>query len=308
MARLNSSVPPSTASATSVSKEAEAYTLGIISVAAFALTLPFAKILIGDLSALQIGIFRSMLAALAALPILLIMRVPLPNLSQAKRLLLTSTGIVYGFPILTALGMKYAPVSHGGVVLAALPLATAIVGTLITRDRPPVTFWLVSIAGFLTVFLYTVLRYGIDDVYLGDLALFGAVILAGIGYAQGGALSKEMPGWQVMCWTLVMSLPLLLPLSIIVYDHEAVRTLDATSWGALAFLAFVNSLFGFFSWNRALAVGGIQKISQLQLLQPFITYIYAVLLMGEVFDWVPLTVCTIVIGLVVLSKRTLAHR
>jgi drug/metabolite transporter (DMT)-like permease len=297
-----------TSKSASISKDVEAYTLGIISVAAFALTLPFAKVLTGHLSALQIGIFRSLLAALAALPILLVLRAPLPNRSQIKRMLITSIGIVYGFPILTALGMQYVPVSHGGVVLAALPLSTAVFGTLITKDRPPAMFWLVSIIGFITVFLFTVLRNGIGAVYFGDLALFGAVILAGLGYAQGGALSKEMSGWQVMCWTLVVSLPILLPLFIIFYDHQQIASLSKVSLGALGFLAFVNSLLAFFTWNRALAVGGIQKISQLQLLQPFITYAYSVLLMGEALDWVPLVVCAIVIALVVISKKTLSRK
>lgn len=290
------------------SREAEAYTLGLLSVAAFALTLPCAKVLTGTLSAIQIGIFRSLLAALAAVPILIFLRAPLPNRSQVRRLLLTSLGIVYGFPILTAVGMQYVPVSHGGVVLAALPLSTAIFGTIITKDRPPFMFWIVSMIGFLSVFLFTMLRHGLDGVYLGDIALFGAVILAGFGYAQGGALSKELKGWQVMCWMLVLNLPLLLPLAVLTYDHAAFMSLGHIQIGALGFLAFVNSLLGFFSWNRALAVGGIQRISQLQLLQPFFTYGYSIVLMNESLDWLALGICVAVIGLVVLSKKTLARR
>ncbi|MGV3654754.1 MAG: DMT family transporter [Noviherbaspirillum sp.] len=298
---------PAIAAPPKTSREIGAYGLGLISVAAFALTLPLSKLLLAHLTALQIGLFRSILAGIAAVPILLLAKAPLPDLSQLKRLLLISSGIVYGFPILTAVGMQYVPVSHGGVVLAALPLSTAIFGTLITKDRPPKAFWIVAIAGFLTVLAFTILRNGIGGVYLGDLALFAAVILAGLGYAQGGALSKEMRGWQVMCWTLVVSLPLLIPLTIVVYQHSLVMSLDRTSLAALAFLAFVNSLAGFFLWNRALAVGGIQKISQLQLLQPFITYGYAVALMGESLDWLTLGVCALVIGLVALSRKTLSR-
>lgn len=289
----------------STSHDIQAYVLGLLSVAAFALTLPLTKVLSGQLSALQIGLFRSLLAALAAVLILAVTRAPVPNRSQLKRLLATSVGIVYGFPILTAVGMAYVPVSHGGVVLAALPLSTAIFGTMITRDKPPASFWFVSILGFVAVVAFTLSRHELQGVYIGDLALFGAVLLAGFGYAQGGALSKEMVGWQVMCWMLVISLPLLLPLSAIVFSKAAMVGLNGAGWGALAFLAFVNSLLGFFSWNRALAMGGIQRISQLQLLQPFITYGYAVVFMHELFDWETLTMCAVVIFLVVISKRTL---
>ncbi|NIU61067.1 MAG: EamA family transporter, partial [Pseudomonas stutzeri] len=142
-AYVSDSSPHSTASA-----EAQAYLLGILSVAAFALTLPCAKILAGHLSAMQIGLFRSALAALAAVPVVWLTRSPLPNLSQIKRLLLMSLGVVYGFPVLTAVGMQHVPVGHGGVVLAALPLSTAVFGTLITKDRPPLLFWAASMAGF----------------------------------------------------------------------------------------------------------------------------------------------------------------
>lgn len=285
-------------------QDLQAYLLGLISVAAFAMTLPAAKVLAGDLSAVQVGIFRSVIAAFAAIPFLLIGRAKLPNRSQLKRMLLTSTGIVYGFPILTALGMQYVPVSHGGVVLAALPLSTAIFGTLITGTRPSRMFWVVSCLGFLVVMAYTVAMSDVSDIYLGDLALLGAVLLAGFGYAQGGALSKELPGWQVMCWTLVVSLPILLPASLWLYDGETIANLPDIGVAALLFLALINSLLGFFSWNRALALGGIQRISQLQLLQPFFTFAFSILLMGESWNWLTPIVCALVIVLVWLAKRT----
>lgn len=285
-------------------QDLQAYLLGLISVAAFAMTLPAAKVLAGDLSAVQVGIFRSVIAALAAIPFLLIGRAKLPNRSQLKRMLLTSTGIVYGFPILTALGMQYVPVSHGGVVLAALPLSTAIFGTLITGIRPSRMFWVVSCLGFLVVMAYTVVMSDVSDIYLGDLALLGAVLLAGFGYAQGGALSKELPGWQVMCWTLVVSLPILLPASLWLYDGETIANMPDIGVAALLFLALINSLLGFFSWNRALALGGIQRISQLQLLQPFFTFAFSIVLMGESWNWLTPIVCVVVIVLVWLSKRT----
>lgn len=291
------------------SVETEAYLLGILSVAAFSLTLPCAKALAGYLNAIQIGLFRSVLAAIVAVPVLFIMRSVRPNLSQIKRLLLMSLGVVYGFPVLTAVGMQHVPVGHGGVVLAALPLSTAIFGTLITRDRPSALFWMSSVGGFVAVAIFAGLRSEQGSrFYLGDLALMGAVVLAGFGYAQGGALSKEMRGWEVICWALVLNLPLLVMLSLWQLDTCQFETFGSIQWGALAFLAFINSLLGFFSWNRALALGGIQRISQLQLLQPFITYGYSILLMGEQFDTLALVICVAVIALILVSKQALTKR
>lgn len=304
---MSKSVAPLVSKSGAMSRSAgvEAYALGLISVAAFALTLPFTKVLTGYLSAIQIGIFRSAIAALAALPLLYFFHAPLPNKSQIKRLLLTSVGIVYGFPILTAIGMQSVPVSHGGVVLAALPLSTAIFGTLITRDRPPLAFWLTALAGLALVLMFTILKHGLGGIHAGDLALLGAIILAGFGYAQGGALSREMKGWQVMCWMLAINTPILFPLAYFSYDAAAFGSLGIVQWEALGFLALVNSLLGFFTWNRALAIGGIQRISQLQLLQPFFTYAYSIVLMNEALDWLTLGVCVAVVALVVLSTRTL---
>lgn len=282
--------------------ELEAYFLGIVSVAAFAMTLPAAKYLLTDLTSLQIGIYRSFLAALAAIPILLIYKVKLPNRSQLKRLFLTSSGIIYGFPILTAVGMEYVPVSHGGVVLAALPLSTAIFGALISKKNPSKLFWFFAILGFSVVLSYTIYTSDVKELYLGDLALLGAVIFAGLGYAQGGLLSSEMPGWQVMCWTLAINFPFLLLLTFLVFEPSNVE-LSTISWISLSFLAFINSLLGFFSWNKALALGGVSKISQLQLLQVFFTYGYAVLLMDEQWSWITLFTCVVVVIIVIFSKR-----
>ena len=150
---------------------------------------------------------------------------------------------------------------------------------------------------------YTVLNSDVSESYGGVFVLLGAVMLAGFGYAQGGALSKELPGWQVMCWTLVISLPVLLPVSLWLYDGEAIANLPGQGVAALLFLALVNSLLGFFSWNRALALGGIQRISQLQLLQPFFTFAFSIWLMGELWNWLTPAACVVVIVLVWLSKR-----
>lgn len=281
----------------------EAYFLGLISVAAFAATLPLAKNLVGDLSGFKIGIYRSFIAALVAVPIVLLMKLSLPSRTQIKKLYITSIGIIYGFPILTAVGMQYVPISHGGVVLAAMPICTSIFSVIITGQKQSVRFWILATLGFLVVSSYVIYSGEEYDFYMGDIALIGSAILAGLGYAQGGALSSEMSGWKVMCWVLVLNLPILLVISFWIFEPADVD-LTIVGWSSILFLALVNSLVGFFSWNRALALGGIAKISQLQLLQVFITFGYAILFYNEMWDWLTVTAFSLIVFIVYLSKKS----
>ncbi len=287
-----------------IGQELKAYLLGLTAVASFALTLPASKVLITTLSSIEIGIFRSFLASIAAIVLLMVVRPKIPSRHQIKNILLTSIGIVYGFPILTALGMKYVPVSHGAVVLAALPLSTAIFGTLITGVVPSKKFWLAAITGFLIVFLFTLFKSNATDFYLGDLALLGSVLFAGFGYAKGGALSAEMKGWEVMCWMLAISFPVLFILVTLIYDPSIHVTLNLTEYMSLGFLAFVNSFLAFFLWYRALALGGIQHISQLQLLQPFFTLLFAFFFMGDTLDLITVLICVSVIVIVWFAMKS----
>jgi len=286
------------------SPELKAYSLGLLAVASFSLTLPASKILSGALSPIEIGIFRSFLASIAAIVLLIILRPKIPSRNQIKNILITSIGIVYGFPILTALGMKYVPVSHGAVVLAALPLSTAIFGTIIMGNIPSIKFWLAAITGFLIVLIFTFLKSNTSELYYGDLALFGSVLLAGFGYAKGGALSLEMKGWEVMCWMLAISFPVLFILTALLYEPSSQFTLNLSEYMSLAFLAFINSFIAFFLWYRALALGGIQHISQLQLLQPFFTLLFAFIFMGDSLDLITIFICISIIAIVGIAIKS----
>ena len=280
----------------------EAYFLGMLSIMAFATTLPLAKNLVGDLSGVQIGIYRSLFSALAALPIVLLAKLKWPTRSQVKRLFITSIGTVYAFPILTAVGMQYVPISHGGVVLAALPLCASIFSVMITKQKPPFKFWVLAFTGFFIVCSYVFYDSGDLDFYLGDVALMMAALFAGLGYAQGGALSKEMPGWKVTCWILILNLPILIIISFFIFDK---RNLELTplGWFSILFMGLVNSFFAFFIWYRALALGGVAKITQVQLLQVFITYGYAVFFFNEAWDWVTVIAFSLIVFVLYLNKK-----
>lgn len=280
--------------------------LGFLAVSAFSLTLPATRYLTQFMSSWEIGLGRTVVAAAAAALVLVVMRQSWPNKDQLRKLLITASGISFGFPVLTAVGMKTVPASHGGIVLGTLPLATALIGTFLSGERPSGRFWLVSIIGFLIVAVFTfVMHEGVGlGLYLGDLALLGAVIMAGLGYAQGGQLAKTMGGWQVICWTLVVSLPILIVPTYLLFDFNHLNTLPVMGWVSFLFLALINSLIGFFFWYHALAIGGIARVSQTQLLQPFLTFFFAVAFLGEAFSWLALVFTGLIVATIIVSKRT----
>ncbi|MFW2177742.1 MULTISPECIES: DMT family transporter [unclassified Moraxella] len=272
--------------------------LGLLSVLAFSLTLPFNKIAIHALTGIEIGVVRSIIAGSVAVLILLITKSKLPNSRQIFQLYLASIGLIYGFPILSAQAMKSVPVSHGAVVLAILPLATAVWGILFSRKNMSKSFWAWSLVGASLVLCYVLFRHGLGSMAqfaVGDFYLGVAVILAGFGYAMSGKLSSEMKGWQVMCWLLTINLPILLVLAYWLVEWQKLLIMTPTQTLAMGYLSMVSGLFGFFMWNKALAMGGIAKISQLQLLQTFFTYGIAILFMGEILDWVSLAVGVLVV-------------
>ena len=287
------------------------YGLGVMAVMAFSLTLPITKYLTPFLSIWDIGFGRSFLAAIVAAVILLAYKQSWPSCSQLLKLCIVASGIAFGFPVLTAVGMQSVPSSHGGVILGGLPLATALVGCFLSGERPSWIFWLVALSGFIAIALYSMVSAGAATdlaLYSGDFVLFGAVLFAGLGYAQGGLLARELGGWQVICWTLVVSLPLLVPLTWFYGDWSAFQALPLSGWAAFAFLAVINSLIGFFFWYKALALGGVTKISQVQLLQTFFTFIFAALWLGEEITLIMVIFLIITLIIVWLSKKILVTR
>jgi drug/metabolite transporter (DMT)-like permease len=271
-----------------------AYAYGLIGVIIFSLTLPFTRIAVAELNPIFIAFARTVVAALAAGILLIATRQKRPAWPDIKKLWLAGVGIIIGFPMFSALAMTSAPVAHGGVVLGLLPLATAIMGAVLTGERPSATFWLWGVAGSLAVVTFALWDHGIH-VEVADLYLLAALILASMGYAVSGNLSRKLGGWQVICWALVLALPLTLPLTIYFSPNFNVAV-SAQAWASFAYLAMMSQFIGFFAWNKGLALGGIAKVGQVQLLQTFFTLGFSVLLNRE-----ELTLRTIVFATIVAA-------
>lgn len=274
---------------------------GLSGVAAFGLTLPATRLAVSSLDPAFVGLGRAAVAAIPAALLLFLTKQPLPTRDQWQRLAIVVLGVIVGFPLSIGWAMQRVDASHGGVVLGLLPLATACAAFFRAGENPSRRFWLCSLAGSGTVVAFA-LAASSGTLSPADGALLFAVASAAVGYAEGGRLSREIGGWQVMCWTLVAAFPFILgPLAWLAMQHGLHAT--AASWAGFAYLSVVSSFFGMFAWYHGLSLGGVAKVGQLQLLQPFFTFVFAMAFLGERFGWQPVACAALVAGFIALGRR-----
>ena len=262
--------------------------LGLLGVLIFSFTLPMTRIAVVELSPLFIANGRAAVAGALAIAVLVITRQRLPRGVQWVRIAVVAGGVVFGFPLFTSFALQTVPSAHGAVVIGLLPAATAVVAVIRGKERPSLTFWIASGAGVLSVILFVAIAGGgLEGLRPGDLLLLGAVVSAAIGYAEGALLSREIGSWQTICWALVLALPLTVGATAVAvapgWPHAGVP-----AWAAFAYMALFSMFLGFFAWYRGLAIGPIARVSQIQLVQPVLTIVWATLLLGERLDLIVL--------------------
>lgn len=281
--------------------------LGLLGVFIFALTLPMTRLATGtpeapQLPGLYIATGRAVVAALLSALFLLALRAPLPRRSDWGPLALVALGVVFGFPICTSIAMRHVEAVHASVIVGVLPLATAAVGAALQGQRPSIGFWLCALGGTALVVTYAVLRSGSAGLTLhpADGLLLLGMLCAAVGYGYGARLAQHLPAEQVICWALLLSLPLTLPLTLWSWPATPV---SGAAWGGFAYVAVFSMWLGFFAWYRGLALGGTVRVSQLQLLQPFISMLFAVPLLGETLDTLTLGFGLAVIAVVFAGRK-----
>ncbi len=258
---------------------------GLLGVLAFSFTVPFTRVAVGGLSPLFIGSGRAVIAAALAITALALTRQRFPNGSQWVRLAVVAGGIVIGFPLLTSYALTTAPASHGAVVIALLPAATAVMAVIRGKERPPVSFWVMAAIGAIVAIGFAALQGGgLAHLTSPDLLLFAAVLAAAIGYAEGGLLARELGAWQTVSWALVIASPLMLGLTLTAVAQQPSNG-TPIEWAAFAYLAVVSMFLGFFAWYRGLAIGPMAQVSQVQLTQPVLSILWAALLLHEQLTW-----------------------
>ena len=285
-----------------MSNESKGMFLGFLGVAAFGLTLPATRFIVPYFDPIFIGLGRAVIASVIAAFILIATRQSRPTRHQLMQLSVVALGVVLGFPVLTAWAMETVPASHGGVVLGVLPLATAVAAVIVSREKPSAGFWIFSLIGSIVVVTYSLLQ-GFGSFQLGDLLLIGAILSAGLGYALGGKLSKELGGWQVICWALVISFPFIIFPAWMQAPEENFSNLPLNVLLSFLYLALVSQLFGFFLWNKGLALGGIARVSQTQLVQPFVTLLASAYLINETVSLQTILFAVLVVCIVAIGKK-----
>ena len=285
-----------------LSRETLGLIIGTIGVIIFGVTLPMTRIAVVSLDPWFVTMGRAALAGLVALCVLAVVKRSVPTRSELMRLGVAAVFVIVGFPGFTGFAMRLVPASHGGVVLGILPLVVALFGAIAARERPSVGFWLSALAGAALVIGFS-LRDGEGGFGLGDVLLLGAVLSAASGYTVLAGLTKSRPGWEVISWTVVISLPVTLPFAFLTAPSDPFAV-PLPHWGAFLYLGLMSQYVGFFFWNTGLAMGGQARVSQTQLLQTFVTLAFAAWVNGEQVDLLTWIFAVAVVGVVLIGRRT----
>ncbi|WP_326535942.1 DMT family transporter [Pseudorhodoferax sp.] len=283
--------------------------LGVLGVALFAITLPMTRLATGTAAAPQLSpwfvtLGRAALAGVLSVVFLLAARSPRPQRRHLQPLAMAVLGNVIGYPLLLAYALRVVSASHAAVITALLPLATAAIAAWVMRQRAPLGFWLCAAAGSVLVVAFSLLRaqqhgggFGLE---WADLLLVLAVVAASLGYVYGAKVTPELGAERVICWVCVLALPITLPPLLWLWPTTPVAP---SAWAGFVYVGVFSMWIGFFAWYRGLALGGAMRVSQTQLLQPFLSILAAVPLLGETLDTVTLGFAAAVVATVVLGKN-----
>lgn len=274
---------------------------GLLGVLIFSGSLPATRVAVLELDPFFLTFARASVAGAAALLLIAVFRPPRPHRAQLLPLMVVASGVVIGFPLLTALALQQVTSAHSIVFLGLLPLATALFGVIRGGERPRAAFWLFSAVGSLLVVGFALSR-PLAVSLAGDGLMLAAVAVCGLGYAEGARLARTLGGWQVISWALIISLPFMAVAAFITLP-PALTAPSPAAWAALGYVSLFSMLIGFIFWYKGLATGGIAAVGQLQLLQPFFGLALAATLLHETIDPVMLAVTLGVILCVAGSRK-----
>lgn len=274
---------------------------GLLGVVIFSASLPATRIAVGGFTPLFLTSARAVIAALLGMALLWMLSQKRPVKADFPSLIIVAIGVVVGFPLLTALALQHITSAHSVVFIGLLPLSTAIFGVLRGGERPRPAFWLLSGLGAILVAGFAWMQNA-EISLAGDLLMVAAIVVCGLGYAEGAVLSRRLGGWQVISWALVLSLPFMVLLAIITLPASW-SGISVPQWLGLAYVSLFSMLIGFVFWYRGLALGGIATVGQLQLLQPFFGLMLSAVLLGETVAWTMIATTMLVVLCVVGAKR-----
>jgi drug/metabolite transporter (DMT)-like permease len=289
-----------------MSRETLGLLLGFIGMVIFGITLPATRLAVVDLSPWFVTMGRAAVASLLAMTVFLLMRRKIPERRYWRDILIVGLCLPLGFGAFIGLAMQTVPASHGGVVLGILPLAISICAAIFAGERPSLSFWICGIIGASLVVIFA-LREADMTITKGDIYLFLAVLIGSVGYTLSGKLSREMPGWEVASWSLISIMPITIPFAIL-FMPEHPFEVRSSAWMGFAYTAVMSVYLGFFPWNAGLAMGGVARVSQVQLLQTFVTLIASALFVGEKIEASTFLFALAVVIVVMIGRNATVKR
>lgn len=277
---------------------------GLLGVVIFAMTLPMTRLAVGAASDPQLPpafVTAGRAACAGVLSVLYLWATGAPRVQRRHLWALgaSALGTVVGFPLFLSLALRQVDATHAAVVTGLMPLTTAIGAALFFRQRPSNGFWACAGLGFAMVLAFAAHQGG-GHLAPADGLLLLAVLSTALGYVAGARVAAELPAQQVICWVLVLSLPFTLPAMLLTWPDAPVR---ASAWGGFAYVTLFSMWLGFFAWYRGLALGGTVRVSQVQLVQPFLALLFAVPVLGERLDATTVAFSLAVIAVVFVSKK-----
>jgi drug/metabolite transporter (DMT)-like permease len=301
---------PGTSLVQTGSPEWQSWLFTSIGVLCFSFTFPMTRLSLRAFDPILIALVRGAGAGVAALVYLVLTKNPIPTSRQLLRLGCAAIGMVVIFPTFVSVALRYVPATHASVLGSVLPLATAVFGVLRGRESASPGFWIFAILGTISIGLFSGCRSGFRSIEQADVFLLIAFVACSYGYAEGGLLAREMGGWRVICWALVTVLPFELVALVVYSSGNGVRfgMVTADACGALLYLIVVSQFIGFFFYYKGLALGGVARMSQVQLLLPFLSIFAAHWVLGEEIDGSVICGALLITAIVVAGRWSLACR
>ncbi|WP_430455653.1 DMT family transporter [Rheinheimera sp.] len=281
----------------------EAYAYGLAGVLMFSGGIVATRMAVLELPPVFVGAGRAAVAGLLSLLLLWAMQQKVPARRFWPGLFIVAFGAAFAFPVFTALALQWTDAGYATLVTTLMPLFTAIFGAWFSRQVPRIGFWLFACCGAALVLGYSLTHHQVSALALGDGLLLLACLFCGLAYAKGAMLAKDLGSWQVICWALVLALPVLLPWTLWQIPAIEIGTVSVSAWLGFAYLSVFSMFLGFFAWYRGLSLGGVAQISQLQQLSPFLGLGWAALCLGEHISGVQLIIAALVMICIVLGRR-----
>ncbi len=235
-----------------LSNENKGFIYGFVGILIFSITPVATKIALGpnnsQLSAEFITFGRSTLAGFLSLLYLFIFKKKIPHRKDLLNFSIITLCLSVVFPLWLSFGLVYSTSIHAGVILAFLPLATAIFASFYFKQKASKSFWSCAFFGSIIVIIYILVHNKNSNTTFEishyDILFCIAVIAAALGYNFGAKLTKVMAAPEVISWALVLAMPFHFGLAIYYFPKIEI---DIISWLGFLYVAIFSQWIGFFA-------------------------------------------------------------